>query len=68
MRKLFLALCFLYSSNALAQSNYNYYTQYTGDINQIPLYSHQVIWILIGSGNPTGSSLPNVNFWSGEDW
>jgi len=29
MRKLFLALCLLYSSNALAQSNYNYYTQYT---------------------------------------
>lgn len=46
----------------------NYYTQYTGDINQIPLYSHQVTWVLIGTGNPTGSSLPNVHFWSGETW
>lgn len=46
----------------------NNYQLYTGDINQIPLYSHQVTWILIGSGNPTGSSLPNVAFWSGEEW
>jgi hypothetical protein len=29
MRKAFLALYFLYSSSAWAQSGYNYYTQYT---------------------------------------
>jgi hypothetical protein len=33
---------------------------WTGDPNAIPLYSHEVIWYFIGSGNP--SSLPNVNF------
>lgn len=46
----------------------NLYKLYTGSINQIHLYSHQVTWILIGSGNPTGSSLPNVSFWTGEEW
>ncbi len=46
----------------------NYYTLYTGNIQDIPLYSHQVTWILIGSGNPTGSWLPNVHFWQGEMW
>ena len=28
----------------------------------IPLYSHEVFWVVIGPGNPTGSSLPNVQF------
>ena len=41
----------------------NTYSLYTGDINQIPLYSHEVTWILIGSGNPVGSSLPNFKFY-----
>lgn len=35
-------------------------TLWTGDPNQIPLYSHEVIWFYIGSGNPT--ALPNVSF------
>jgi hypothetical protein len=33
---------------------------WTGDPNAIPLYSHEVIWYLVGSGNPT--SLPNIHF------
>jgi hypothetical protein len=41
----------------------NLYTVWNGDMRQIPLYSHEVIWVLIGSGNPTGASLPNVAFW-----
>lgn len=44
----------------------NQYSLYTGDIKQIPLYSHEVIWILIGSGNPVGASLPNVAYW--DEW
>lgn len=39
------------------------YTLWSGDPSTIPLYSHEVVWILVGSGNPTGSSLPNVNFY-----
>jgi len=35
-------------------------------INSIPLYSHEVIWVLVGTGNLTGSSLPNVRF--GVEW
>jgi hypothetical protein len=35
-------------------------TLWTGDPNAIPLYSHEVIWFYVGSGNPT--SLPNVQF------
>jgi len=35
-------------------------TLWTGDPNAIPLYSHEVIWFYVGSGNPT--SLPQVQF------
>lgn len=35
-------------------------TLWTGDPNEIPLYSHEVIWYYVGSGNPT--SLPNVGW------
>lgn len=38
----------------------NSYTLYTGDPTQIPLYSHTIVWILVGTGNPTGASLPNL--------
>jgi hypothetical protein len=31
-------------------------------VNAVPLYSHEVIWVLIGTGNKTGSSLPNIQF------
>ncbi len=40
----------------------NTYTLWQGDPASIPLYSHEVIWVVVGSGNPTGSSLPNVHF------
>jgi hypothetical protein len=33
-------------------------------IGSIPLYSHEVIWVLVGTGNLTGSSLPNINFFT----
>jgi hypothetical protein len=46
--------CYVYS---------NTYTPYAGDPTLMPLYSHEVIWVLVGTGNPTGSSLPNVLFW-----
>ena len=38
------------------------YTQWMGDPSTIPLYSHEVIWLVIGNGNPTGTALPNVSF------
>jgi hypothetical protein len=34
---------------------------WSGNPNTIPLYSHEVIWFYVGSGNPT--SLPNVNWY-----
>ena len=33
---------------------------WTGDPNAIPLYSHEVIWYFVGSGNP--DTLPQINF------
>jgi hypothetical protein len=33
-------------------------------IGAIPLYSHEVIWVLVGSGNLEGSALPNVDFFT----
>ncbi len=44
----------------------NTYTMYAGDPSTIPLYSHEVVWVLVGAGNPTGSSLPNVLFF--DEW
>jgi len=38
------------------------YTFYGGDPNQIPLYSHEVIWLLVGPTYP--SSLDSVNFYT----
>jgi hypothetical protein len=40
----------------------NLYSLYTGDPRNIPLFSHTVVWILVGSGNPAGSSLPNIQW------
>lgn len=40
----------------------NMYTKYTGDYTKIPLYSHEVIWIEVGSGNPPVTYLPGVSF------
>ncbi len=41
----------------------NTYTLYNGDMRNIALYTHEVIWVLIGTGNPTYAALPNVGFW-----
>lgn len=38
------------------------YTLYTGDPHNIPIYSHEVIFVLVGPTFPT--SLPNVHFYS----
>lgn len=48
----------------------NVYSQYAWDGNQsslqqLNLYSHTVVWILVGSGNPTGASLPNIQWIAG---
>jgi hypothetical protein len=40
----------------------NSYTLWTGDPTAIPLYSHEVIWYEVGSGNPDAAHLPGVNF------
>lgn len=40
------------------------YSLYTGDPSQIPLYSHEVVWILVGTGNPTGNQLPNIEWYA----
>lgn len=37
-------------------------TEYVGDPNQIPIYSHEVIWFLVGPNYP--ASLPSVNFYT----
>lgn len=42
----------------------NIYSLYTGDPTQMALYSHMVVWVLVGSGNPTGASLPNVEWYT----
>lgn len=36
------------------------YTQYTGDPHNIPLYSHTVVWIVIGTPPASPASLPNI--------
>jgi hypothetical protein len=40
----------------------NMYSQWNGDPAQIPLYSHEVIWIEVGTGNPPADQLPGVSF------
>lgn len=40
----------------------NTLTQWTGDPNQIPLYSHEVIWFFIGPPSTYPTSLPGVHF------
>lgn len=49
------------SSNDSATVPETTLTPYFGDPNQIPLYSHEVIWFLIGPQYP--ASLPSVRFW-----
>jgi hypothetical protein len=40
----------------------NMYSLWTGDPTGIPLYSHEVIWYEVGSGNPDVRHLPGVLF------
>lgn len=47
-------------SGEVYSSSYSYYT---GDPNLIPVYSHEVIWLLVGSGNPTPQKLPNIVYY-----
>ncbi|HEY1729826.1 MAG TPA: hypothetical protein VGG22_15740 [Candidatus Baltobacteraceae bacterium] len=41
------------------------YQAFLGLPAQIPIYSHTTIWILVGTGNPYGQGLPNVNWQEG---
>lgn len=41
------------------------YSLYTGDPMQIPLFSHTVVWIVIGAQPASPSSLPNIEWYSG---
>jgi hypothetical protein len=40
----------------------NMYTLWNGSPTNIPLYSHEVIWYEVGSGNPDARHLPGVSF------
>jgi hypothetical protein len=40
----------------------NQYKLWSGTVSSIPLYSHEVIWIEVGSGNPTAAHLPGISF------
>lgn len=41
------------------------YSLYTGDPTAIPLYSHTVVWIVVGTPPDRASSLPNVEWFLG---
>lgn len=38
------------------------YSLWTGDPRSVPLYSHEVVWYEVGSGNPDAQHLPGVSF------
>lgn len=40
----------------------NMYSLWTGGAREIPLYSHEVIWYEVGTGNPDVAHLPGVSF------
>ena len=50
------------SMNQYCDVGSNSYTQWTGGQAQIPIYSHEVIWYEIGSGNSDAAHLPGINF------
>lgn len=43
-------------------NTYRYFDMSSGDPNDMPIYSHEVIWIMVGSGNPNIDQLPNIKF------
>ena len=42
----------------------NSYTEYTGDPNAIPLYSHEAIWLEIGPAYVLPPNIPAVDFYT----
>jgi hypothetical protein len=40
----------------------NQYKLWTGTLASMPLYSHEAIWIEVGSGNPNAAHLPGISF------
>lgn len=40
------------------------YTAYTGDPHAIPIYSHEAIWIEVGTSYDSASELPQVRFYT----
>lgn len=58
----------IYTSGAIYQGegeqtvSNSTYAQYTGDPRSIPLYAHEVIWVIQGSPAYSASQLPNVHF------
>ena len=49
-------------TSSICEVGSNMYSLYTGDPMSIPLYSHEVIWFEIGTGNPDVTHLPGVSF------
>lgn len=49
-------------TNGLCEVGSNMYSLYLGDPTSIPLYSHEVIWFEVGTGNPDAAHLPGVSF------
>jgi hypothetical protein len=47
-------------AHALCETYSTSYTQYNGDPHAIQLYSHTVVWIVIGTPPASPSSLPNI--------
>lgn len=54
--------CIGSGASSLCEVGSNMYSLYTGDPMSIPFYSHEVIWIEIGTGNPDVAHLPGVSF------
>ncbi|MBV9270884.1 MAG: hypothetical protein JO165_07315 [Candidatus Eremiobacteraeota bacterium] len=47
----------------VTSNHYSYWDfNANGDPNDMAIYSHEVIWIFVGSGNPTIDQLPNIKF------
>lgn len=50
------------ASAATCEIGASQYKLWSGDPHTMPLYSHEAIWIEVGSGNPAPSHLPGVYF------
>lgn len=50
------------TSNGVCEVGSNMYTLWTGDPAKVPMYSHEVIWYEVGTGNPDVTHLPGVSF------